>query len=425
MFSLDKDYLKNIKWQSSGNIIAQAVNIMSLPIVTRLFTPSEVGVLNIFVQALAFATIIISFRVEHVVMLPKRDRHARELASFIFGFGVISCLTLLIMVYALLQFDLIPDEYRMWAPLLPIVAFLTVLSQGVQQLSQRSANFKLSGLSEVVNRVTNSLFAIVGGFLSGPGVVLGIAVGVGFFFKTLTFWSSIQSINKTIWSGAILGVRRIKRLSLQRLLGSLIVSHGLLAITSMAPLWYMANEWGNDYVGYFSLVLATLALPTRLLGNAVGQVFYQRAASSFAQNNSFNQLMIKNFKLLFLIALPGFSVVFFFGGYLYPLIFGESWSAAGIVAQYYVFAAALSFLSVPFDRSGLIVNAWWYGPSWHVLRVITTLLVIYISDLFALSFYDFLLLLTIQAAVMYVIDLAASFIFSRRSNPFSSKMFAC
>jgi O-antigen/teichoic acid export membrane protein len=424
VFTLDKTYLKNIRWQGMGNTVAQVVNILSLPIISRLFTPGELGMLNMFVEALAFVSIVMSFRVEHVVMLPRKDREADELFAFVFSFGVLSCTVCTALFAVVAVLGVVPSDYRIWALLLPVTAFFMVFSQAAQQLSQRSADFMHSGLSEAVNRFSNSLFSIIAGAFGATGLVLGIAVAIGFLFKSLTFFSLLSNLSTNLLRAVLVGLRRIRRQGLQRLLGSLIVSHGMLAVTSIMPLWFIAERWGNDYVGYFSLVLSTLALPTRLLGTAVGQVFYQRASSTFAAEKPFRKLLVSNAKLLILIAVPGFSIVFFFGPFLYPFVFGQEWAIAGQVAQYYVFAATLSFLSVPFDRSGLIVNAWWYGPSWHIGRMVTTFAVIYFSELYNATFFGFLFWLTIQASTMYVIDASATYLFSLRTHPFTSKLFA-
>ena len=74
----DKNYLRNLGWQGMGNVSAQIVNVVSLPIITRLFTPADIGMLRVFIEALAFTTILISFRVEHIIMLPKRKNDAVE-----------------------------------------------------------------------------------------------------------------------------------------------------------------------------------------------------------------------------------------------------------------------------------------------------------------------------------------------------------
>ena len=110
IFSLDRLYLKNISWQSSGNISAQVVNILSLPIITRLFTPEDIGLLRIFIEVLAVFTIFISFRVEQIILLPKNDEGAQELFGYVFGNGLISSFVLSLIICLFIIFGLIPQD---------------------------------------------------------------------------------------------------------------------------------------------------------------------------------------------------------------------------------------------------------------------------------------------------------------------------
>lgn len=420
---MDRNYLKNVSWQGLGNMSAQAVNLVSLPIIARLFSPTDIGFLGMFVEALAIITILMSFRVEHIILLPKEDSVAQALTSFVFCFGAISCVGLVLLALLLSLFGVVPGEYRLWAIAVPLTAYFLVLGQALQQLSQRSANFGRSGLSEFVARLSNSIFALCAGFAGGPGAALGMAVGVGNLTKTLVFMSELSRVNRKSYQAVRRGFSEVRKHSYQRLLASLSFSHALLACTSFIPLWFVAQNWGAEYAGYLSLVLATLALPTRLIGTAVGQVFYQRAAEMFGNQEKFIGLLISNSLALLAIALPGFSIVYFFGSWLYTVVFGPQWEIAGVVAQYYVFAAALSFLSVPFDRSGLIVNAWWWGPLWHVARLVATGSVIMLSLSFHLTYYEFVKLLTLQAVVLYLLDFIASLNFSLRTERFDSSIF--
>ena len=138
LLKLDDVYLKNIGFQSSGAILAQIVNIASLPIITRLFDPAEIGIFNLFMQGLAIVTMLISLRVEQVVMLPKADDDARQLVGFVAGFGAMSCALLTAILACLVLAGWIPVMYREWVLILPLTSFLVVFAQASQQMSQRS-----------------------------------------------------------------------------------------------------------------------------------------------------------------------------------------------------------------------------------------------------------------------------------------------
>ena len=94
---------------------------------------------------------------------------------------------------------------------------------------------------------------------------------------------------------------------------------------------------------------------------------------------------------------------------------------AGQTAQIYAVAAAFSFMTVPFERSGLIVNAWWYGPSWHFGRLVTTLCVLVVCEMITATYLTFVTLLTIQSVLLYIVDGGASYLFSKRDTKFSSR----
>ena len=132
-------------------------------------------------------------------------------------------------------------------------------------------------------------------------------------------------------------------------------------------------------------------------------------------------LFLANAKLLLFIAVPAFLFVAVTGPFLYPLVFGAQWYVAGQTAQIYAVAAALSFLTMPFDRSGLIVNAWWYGPGWQLGRLVTTISVLLICEMVSAPYLTFVSFLAAQSACLYAVDACASYLFSRRNTKFSGK----
>ena len=352
-------------------------------------------------------------------MLPKTNDAAKELVGFVAGFGAMSCAGLTGICAVLVMAGLIPVEYQIWALILPLTSFLIVFAQAAQQLSQRSEDFRRSGMSEVANRAGNGLVSIGAGIMGFPGIWLGVATAAGSVGKLLVVGGALRAVSFAPVRGALTGQTRIRAQGLEKLLGSMIVSHGMLAITTLTPLAYIGYRYGEDFTGQFALVLGTLALPTTLVGNAIGQVFYQRASQLFANGSSFSALLLANSRLLFFIALPAFLFVALTGPFLYPLVFGSQWYVAGETAQIYAVAAAFSFMTVPFDRSGLIVNAWWYGPSWHFGRLVTTLGVVILSEVIVAPYLTFVVLLTIQSLLLYIVDGGASCLFSRRNTKFS------
>lgn len=371
-------------------------------------------------QYLGLFTILISFRFEQLIVLPLRDIDAQKLTKLVIKLGLASCVLWTIVCAAIVKLPVISDQYYPWVMMLPFTAYTMVVAQVFQQLDHRSGNFKSSGLSEFVNRLINSCVSLTAGVLAWGGIWLWFAVSVGQLCKAVMFNRHFNLLLGPLPNDIRMGLNCAKRLKLFKLNGSLVFSHAMLAITTIVLLSFVAFNWTSADAGYLSLVMSTLALPSTLMGNAVGQVFYQQASYQFSRKQSFDALMISNMKLLIIIAVPTFSLVFFFGPLMYTTVFGGAWFKAGVIASYYSVAAALSFITSPFDRSGIVVNAWWYGPSWHFVRLTSTLVIVGVAWLLNLDFEEFIILYVLQLSVIYVIDVVASLCFSRRTTPFGT-----
>ena len=108
---------------------------------------------------------------------------------------------------------------------------------------------------EIANRAGNSLVSVGAGLLGFPGIWLGIGTAAGFVCKLLVVARALRPFAFKPIQAALKGRERIKAQSLEKLLGSMILSHGMLAVTALAPLTYIGYRYGENLTGQFALVL--------------------------------------------------------------------------------------------------------------------------------------------------------------------------
>ena len=60
----------------SGTVIAQAISYLIAPILTRLYTTSEMGELAFYMRLIGFISAIATLRYEAALPLPKNDSHS-------------------------------------------------------------------------------------------------------------------------------------------------------------------------------------------------------------------------------------------------------------------------------------------------------------------------------------------------------------
>ena len=162
------------------------------------------------------------------------------LRGFVLKFGALSCLfwtSVCVIATTTLPMN---SKFHIWILLLPLTAYILVCAQALQQFDQRSSGFKLSGISELLNRLANNGLAIVNGLLSLGGPCLILAVGVGQATKILVFKQHFRLLRGLFSRDITLLLLQLKGLKLYRLNGSLIFSHLMLSVTAVIPLTYIA-----------------------------------------------------------------------------------------------------------------------------------------------------------------------------------------
>ena len=399
-------YLRDVLWQMSGNGLAQVLGVVAMPLLTRLYAPANFATLNLFMQVVAGLTIILTWRFEYLVMLPKDDAQAQIILRVITLAGLIAAvLATLVAWFAGNKLAMLLGDTALapWLLLAPLTAWLICVSIGLQQAVQRRQDFRNAGFSEVMSKSGYTASALAGSpwLPHIGGLMCSAAVGAG--AKSLWLWRTLRA-GATVPTSKVT-IRPSDAIRPYRLLaGSMSFSNLLAMITSAAPMIFIAKVYGSDALGQFSLVVSTLYLPSGLLGNAIGQVYYQRAAQRHAQGEAFDDLWRVTAWQLAKIGVPLYTCIALLSGWAYPFLFGNQWHAAGQYAMLMAVAAGLSFITSPLDRTSLVVKAWWYLPLWHTARAVTTVAVVWTAWRWDWSVLQFLLVLVVQMSIMYLAD---------------------
>lgn len=413
LFSTSYDY--DIFLQGSGNAFAQIIGVFSIPILTRLYSPSEYGIVNIFNNVVAFLSIILTFRYEYFVMLPKRNSEAINMLFSLTVLGTITAtfLTIIFVLYPkMISQAIFYPELSDWIAFTPLSALIISLTIAMQQYVQRSQKYFQSGISEVLNKFAYFVFAIFGFYFLPTTYGLILAAGIGLFCKTI--WLIISERNNIYLS--IINYERLRIGQLKNYLRSALsfsFANILQTITGYIPIYTISKYYGIELLGQWALVISTIYLPTSLIGNSIGQVYYQRAAKSFNEGNLISAIWKSTVKKLIIIGIPIFVLIGVLSPWVFPIVFGAKWHLAGVYASIFAVSGLMSFISSPLDRTCFIVNAWKYPFVWNIVRLTSSILTNYISLRYEFSFIEYLKLYVFQLSILYLIDLLFSYKFSQ------------
>jgi len=420
-------YWRDVAWLASGSLVAQVIGVAGMPLLTRLYTPDHFALQNIFVQVSAFTVVVSTWRYEFFVQLPKEEGDAKSLMWLVLVLAAVTCAvaTPLVWIFReelarLMGTPLLAS----WLVLVPATASLVSLSVALQNFAQRRGQYRASSQAEVANKSAYMGAALAGYWIFPGATGLMLATAASAVGKIAWLWRTQrparlgrQGATGMLGSPSVSSIRSLRNMAAEysHLSGSMVISHLLMSCTAIIPTLFIARAYGTASLGQFTLAAMTIYLPAGLIGNAIGQVYYQRAAERWASGESFAGLWRSTAMRLILIAAPVYAVLALVAPWIYPIIFGATWTLAGEYAALLAVSAFFSFATSPLDRACLVVGAWLYIPLWHAARALSTAAVAWCAWTAELEMREFLELLVAQMSVLFLIDYWAEYRFSTRT----------
>ena len=409
------DYWRDIAWLSSGSLLAHVLTLVVMPIASRLYTPDDFGVASIFTVIVGFVSVIVTCRYEYFVQLPKHKVNAWRLVRLVVLFGCVNCAVL--TPAAWLWRETLAgwtgnSALAPWLVAVPAGAVAISISTALQGWTQRQRRYRRSAESNVLSKC-----GYFGSILAGYWLIPG---GGGLILAgTASALAKVAYLARGSHFSLLLSRRGVSLAAREQaeLAGALILSHIFMAITAAIPTLFISRTYGSDVLGQFALAYQTVLLPSSLVGSAIGNVYYQRAAETWARGDSIARLWRSSASRLLMIGMPVYAIAAALSPSLFPVIFGSQWRLAGHYAGVLSICAFFSFVTGPLGWTFAVVGMAFYLPLWHAARLVTTLIVAFCARYFGLGAMFFILLIVAQTSLLYLADYYAEWRFSLRPSP--------
>jgi len=388
----------------SGTAVAQVIAILASPILTRLYGPEAFGLLALFTSITGIIGVIACMRYELAIMLPKDDKDSINILGLCFLMvtiiTVITGIGLFLGSGALLSVlhaqDLAPF---MW--LVPPFIFVSGLFLALNYWNSRTRHYGRLSIARVTSAVTTTgtqLGAGFGGFPTG-GSLIGASL-VGSIVSTGILGGQIwredgASIKRAVSrKGIVAGLKRYKKFPLIDSFSAL-----LNTISWQLPVLLLSAFFSPVIVGFYALGMRVLQTPMSLIGGAIAQVFFQRAAE--AKREGTLDILVENvFRVLVIIGLFPILILTLIGGDLFSVVFGGLWQDAGIFAQILGIWTFIWFISSPLSTIYIVLEKQDFGFQYNVANLITRLLSLIIGGIMQ-SVYIALFLFGLSGIIVY------------------------
>lgn len=381
-------FYRSVSVLVSGTVFSQLLVVLSLPIITRLYSPEEFGVFGVFFAFLTMVSIVAGMRYEIGIPIPESDEQAVSLLSLallcVIGTSLLAGLIVIFFSNTIARMVDI-QELADYLILLPFAVAVTGAYNALVYWAIRKKAFGViaftrvgQGFGCVTTQVTlgwagaGSIGLIVGQIVSNGVGLIGLLKSA-----VREDWKIIQNIK-------VADIKSVSREYIRYPKYSVVEALANSASIQM-PLILIASMVASEEVGFLLLATRIMQAPISLVGSSVSQVYFSNAVHEHRNG----QLGEYTAQILNRLLRLGVGPIIFLGIVSPPIfsyLFGAEWTRAGVLVAWMSPWFIFQFLASPASMSLHVTNNQRIALVLQVLGLLLRLLAIICASVFLDAF---------------------------------------
>lgn len=398
------EFSRNVLTLLGGTAVAQAIPIAISPILTRIYTPDDFGIFAIFFSISTIFGSIASARYELAIMLPELEEDAINV--FALGFIITSSVTFLLTVIVLIFNNNIiqllgNEEIGIWLYFVPISVFFIGFFNLLSFFNNRSKFYKDISSATIVKSIILATVQLSGSIIKkgAGGLILGQIIS--------NMFANIRLLKNVFRDRSVVGNISRERITAMAVRYKKFPQFSLWGALANALSQNLSNILISSFfslttLGFYSLVSRVLGIPSALLGNSVGQVFFQEATKEKQETGLAKLTFNKTIKKLIMLGLPIFLVFYFTVEDVFVFVFGDEWRIAGFYASIIIPLFFVRFVVTAVSHLNNIFELQKLALAWQIVLLLLSITCFYIVLRYKLAFDEFLQLFTIVISANYI-----------------------
>lgn len=346
----------NIGTLLSGTVLAQVVMLATTPVVSRLYTPAELGSFAALMAIPQTVAVVAGLRYDMAVVLPERDQDARRLVRIVLVVATLtSVLTSLVTVLGATRIAgwMHHPELAGWMAWTGVIVWATALVNLMGYWFTRRTRYGAISTNRIQQSASVEGLRIVSAW-AGHGGIAGQLLGqvAGQVVAALTLlWRG-----RNAWSGDLQGaapardlLRRHRRMPLLNAPNALVDAVRTNGIVLLVGIHFTAALQGQ-----FAKAWLLMQAPLVLVNGAVSQVFFQRFATT--PRGGMETLVRRSVRLSLLAGLLPFALLALVAPALFPWYLGAEWGESGLIARTLVPWLYLNLVTAPISTVFVVTD---------------------------------------------------------------------
>lgn len=358
----------------TGSALAQLLAFAALPVLSRLYTPSETAHYAVLLGLGAVLASFAGLRLDLAIPIPKAADDSR-------GLFWLAALAPTVVLPATALLALILHLFGIWdASSLDLVDYLLVavfvvavtVFTAASQLAIRLRSYSLLGRIPVIQMVGTLVGQVALGAMGfGRGLFVGGVIGRSLGIVRLVRSCDIRLDQFPGRAGSVRLLREYWRFPVVFAPASLVEVLGSNLAALMLP-----SLFGFGPAGLYAMAVRVAGVPGTILSQSAGQVFLGEFARAPSRATSL-RVFFRWSAALLCMAIVTTSLIWVLSPLVLPWLLGGAWSGTAELAQYAGVMAGAAIIGSPVQHVWSVRQRGFMQFSWNVVRLGTTAWVIW------------------------------------------------
>lgn len=404
----ENEVLRSISILVSGNIIGRLIALLTLPIVSRLYSLEDFGENSVIIATAGIIVNLGGLGLNSAVMAPSSDKES----SIVFKVALYSSSS--IYLFLLVFFLVLSPWYELVQTTLPylltcFLIFLLAISSQLNSLLNIYVNRQ--GMNRVlfnnaIISAVSTLFITIPFGLMSFGVIglVGAALISGLVCALQMIYYANPFKEKIIWSDFITIFKKYKDFIFYQYPSNFIGN-----FAALYPMRFFSSNFGNVKLGTYNMNDRILGIPLNFLAAPITTIYFRTASQQKNQLDQLARFTYRLIKNIMLVAIIPIIVLVLWGEELFGFVLGNQWSAAGKMASVLVIQYVFNFCSNSISYCRVALNRQKLNLWVTIIRLILTVISLFFGVYIYEDLFDIVVLFSISMTLFFIIDIALNF----------------
>lgn len=400
-----RSFVRSLAILASGSFFAQLITFLASPIMTRMYTASEIGQYTLVLTIIGLFGSVICARYDMAIVSEEVEENVLPLISLCF----LSTIALSIVItigsafYYYFQ-GYSTSQITFNALFVCLLLLLNGISNVLISYNNRCREYGVMTSVNLIRSAAKQVVMICGGLVSPMAGTLVVSEVVGTIFgvnrqaKTLKQRTSGFKAFKGVTNSQIRDVARKHKKQAFFSTPALFASNFSYSSINL----FINTLFGDAVLGLYSLSYRLLGLPLNIISSNVSRVYLEEASRNFQESSSYKKVFIRTSSLLTAIAIPMTVTLFILSPRLCALLFGKDYYVAGIYLRYLAPMFGIRFVVSPLSVGMQISQKQDFELLFQILFVTASVSAYFLARIYVMTIEKYLLIISIAYSAIYI-----------------------